>query len=110
VTDESSLPPPRHEPTDISERLIWIGIPALVITVVALSLAVLWLFPGRTVDRTLHLPLPRFPSPGLQINDRSDMEQFRAQQLQQLNSNGKGHIPIDEAMRKVAQDGLPDWP
>ena len=117
MTDESALPPPRHEPTDVSERIIWIGIPVFVVAVVALTLLVLWLFPGRTVDRTLHLPLPRYPDPVLQVSPRDDMAKFRGQELHRLNSAGwvdkqRGivHMPVDDAMRKVASEGIEDWP
>jgi hypothetical protein len=117
MVDESALPPARHESSDVSARLIWIGVPALVVSVIALALVVLWLFPGRTVDRTMHLPLEHYPSPELQISPREDMSKFRVRQLQWLNStgwvdkeHGVVHIPIDEAMRKVASDGIEGWP
>jgi len=117
MVDESALPSPTHEPTDVSPWTIWIGIPVLIITVVALALLVLWLFPGRTVDRTMHLPLPHYPSPELQTNPREDLLEFRASKLQQLNStgwvdrtHGIAHIPIAAAMREVASEGISDWP
>ena len=117
MVDESTLPPPTHEPTDVSPRVIWIGVPALIITVVALALLVLWLFPGRTIDRTMHLPLPHYPRPELQPNPREDFRQFHAAKLQQLNStgwldraHGIAHIPISDAMREVATEGISDWP
>jgi hypothetical protein len=117
VVDESALPPPRHEPSDITTRVIWIGAPALIVTVIAMALLVLWLFPGRTVDRTRHLPLPRYPQPELQISPRDDMTAFRARELQWLNSagwvdkpHGIAHIPIDDAMRDVAAQGIAGWP
>ncbi len=115
--DESALPDPGHEPTDINPRLIWIGVPALIACVIALALLVLWLFPGRTIDRTMHLPLPRYPSPELQVSPREDLEKFRDARLKWLNSSGwidhtRGitHIPIAEAMREVATEGIADWP
>lgn len=115
--DESALPNATHERTDVSPRVIWIGIPALAVIVVALALLVLWLFPNPTVDRTLHLPLPHYPSPELQVSPRDDMVKFRAAQLQWLNSGGwvdrehqVTHIPIDEAMRQVSEDGIAGWP
>ncbi len=45
------------------------------------------------------------------------MQKFRAAELARLNSagwddqaKGIGHIPIDDAMRRVAASGIPDWP
>jgi len=117
MADESALPTPRHEPTDVSERVIWIGMPLLIAAVVGLALLVLWLFPSRTVDRTLQLPFPRYPTPELQVSPRDEMANFRTRELQWLNSSGwidepRGiaHIPIDEAMRKVVREGIAGWP
>jgi hypothetical protein len=117
VPDESALPPPRHEPTDVSEHVIWIGAPVLIATVIVMTLLVLWLFPGRTVDRTIHLPLPHYPRPELQVSPRDDMAAFRAQELQRLNStgwvdkaHGIAHIPIEDAMREVVDQGVAGWP
>src|SRR5689334_22967341 len=117
MVDESALPHPTHETTDVSLWVIWIGVPALIVTVVALALLVLWLFPGRTVDRTIHLPLPHYPSPELQPNPRAALREFRAARLKWLNSSGwidrsRGiaHIPIAAAMREVANEGIADWP
>ena len=117
MVDESSLPPPRHEPTDVSDHVIWIGAPALIATVIVMTLLVLWLFPGRTVDRTMHLPLTHYPRPELQVSPRDDMATFRAQQLQWLNSagwvdktRGIAHIPVEDAMHEVAEEGIAGWP
>ena len=38
MADESALPPPDHERTDVGERVIWIGMPLLIATVVGLAL------------------------------------------------------------------------
>jgi hypothetical protein len=109
--------PARHEATDVPMSIIWIGVPALVVTVSVMTLAVLWLFPNGTVDRTLHLPLPHYPAPELQVSPRDDMSHFRARELQQLNgggwidkAQGTVHIPIDEAMRQIAREGIEGWP
>jgi hypothetical protein len=117
MADESALPPARHESTDVGERVIWIGMPLLIVVVVGLALLVFWLFPGQTTDRTLQLPLPRYPTPQLQVSPRDDMSNFLARELHWLNSSGwvdkqRGivHIPIDEAMRRVAQEGIAGWP
>jgi hypothetical protein len=115
--DESALPEARHEPTDVSPAVIWIGAPALILAVIGLALLVLALFPARAVDLTLHLPLPHFPNPQLQVNPRQDMEQFRAAKLRWLEgtgwidpAHGIAHIPIEDAMREVAKEGIPGWP
>ena len=117
MADESALPAPTRESTDLSSRVIWIGAPALIACVIALALLVLWLFPSQTVDRTIQMPLARYPAPELQVSPREDLTSFRARQLRWLNGTGwidqqRGiaHIPIDEAMREVASEGIGDWP
>lgn len=117
MVDESALPDARHERTDVSRKVIWIGVPGLILCVIALALLVLWLFPGETVDRTMHLPLPRYPAPELQVNPREDLAKFRAARVKWLDSTGWvdkaqgiAHIPIDDAMSEVAAEGIAGWP
>jgi len=114
---EIKIPAAQHEHIDIGSRFIWTAFAVLLISVAALVLIVLWLFPLSTTDRTLRLPLPSYPAPRLQQSPREDLAQFRAERLRALNSYGwvdqsKGvvHIPIDEAMRRVAQEGIAGWP
>jgi len=115
--NEKELGPVDHERTDISTRVIWLGIPVLVLGVLALALLVLKLYPGGMVDRTLNLPLPTYPEPQLQTDPANDMREFRAAQMARLNGTswineqqGVVHIPIDKAMREVATHGIEDWP
>ncbi|MGH6847974.1 MAG: hypothetical protein ACREC0_11205 [Methylocella sp.] len=114
---EKGLGPARHEPTDVGARFIWIGVTGLLASVIFMALVVLWLYPGATTDRTLHLPLPQYPNPQLQPNPRADMARFYREEMQWLNGtgwvdkvHGIAHIPIAEAMRKVAQENIPGWP
>jgi hypothetical protein len=114
---EKDLAPARHEPTDVSARFIWIGAAAVPASAVLLALITLWLYPGATTDRTLHLPLPQYPNPQLQPDSRADMARFYREELQRLNStgwvdkaHGIAHFPIAEAMGKVAQENIPGWP
>jgi hypothetical protein len=82
-----------------------------------MALIVLWLFPRATIDRTLELPLPQFPSPSLQTDPRTDMKRFYDDEMRWLNSagwidkaNNIAHIPISDAMRDIAREGIPGWP
>ena len=115
--DHKALPPTQHEQRDVGVRLISVGVVTLVISVVLLSLLVLWLFPKETLDRTLRLPLPQFPQPRLQTSPRDDLTAFHQAELERLNRAGwidqvKGvaHIPIADAMRKIVDDKIPGWP
>ena len=85
---------------------------------VALALlGALWMFPHTLTDEYVSRPMPPFAAPQLQASPRQDMAQFHAQQMQALHgvywldrSRGTVHLPIEEAMRKVAEQGIPDWP
>jgi len=114
---EKVLSRARHEPTDVGARFIWIGVPLLLVSILALGLLVLWLYPGATVDRTIRLPLPHYPNPQLQPNPREDMAKFYAEEMRRLNgagwidkARGIAHIPISDAMRELTQEGIPGWP
>jgi hypothetical protein len=111
------IPNARHEATDIGEGFIW-GAVALVLGVlIVCALLVLWLYPQSRLDRTLQLPLPVYPAPRLQPSPQADMQKFYREELNRLNStgwvdkaHGVVHIPITDAMRKVAQEGVSGWP
>ena len=114
---DKTLSTARHEPTDIGERFIWIGVASVLASVLALALLVLWLYPGATIDRTMSLPLPKYPNPQLQPNPRDDMATFYSEEMRWLDgtgwidkAHGTVHIPISDAMRLVAQEGIPGWP
>lgn len=114
---EKELSPARHEPTDIGESYAWITVVLLVVTVPVLALIVLLLYPHSTAHQQLQLPLPSFPGPELQTSPRADMEKFYADEMRRLNSTGwidkqRGivHIPIADAMRLTAQQGIQGWP
>lgn len=59
----------------------------------------------------------QFPEPRLEQNERTELNGFRLQEEQRLNSYGwvdekagVAHIPIDKAMQLIAQRGLPTTP
>jgi hypothetical protein len=114
---EVLIPAARHEPTDIGEGFIWGAFAAGVSVLVLCALIVLWLYPQSPLDRTLTLPLPVFPAPRLQPSPAADLKKSRAEELHVLQGTGwvdkAGsivHIPISQAMRLVAQEGIPGWP
>jgi hypothetical protein len=114
---EPILPPARYEPSDVPIRTALIAAPAILIGLLASVLLVWWIFPGTTVDRRLPTPPPPYPEPRLQTNPAADMQIFLAAELARLNSGGwddkskgAGHIPIDDAMRRIAASGIADWP
>lgn len=117
MPDEILLAAAKHEPKDVGARFIWIGVALVPATVLLFLLLISWLYPRAISDRTLHPPLPQYPSPQLQPDARADMATFYSQEMQALNGTGwvdkeKGvvHIPITEAMHKIVQEGIPGWP
>jgi hypothetical protein len=114
---EPVLPPARYEPADASPRAAMIAFPAILAGLLLSVLLVWWIFPGTTVDRRLPSPVPNYPSPRLQYDPAAEMGKFHAAELARLNSGGwddrakgLGHIPIDDAMRRIAASGIADWP
>lgn len=96
---------------------IWIGASGILISVLALALLVLWLYPKALNDQGRRLVLPQFPNPQLQPSPRETMARFYAEEMRRLNSTGwidkaRGtvHIPIGDAMRKISEEGIPGWP
>lgn len=107
------LSPPRHEPADIGLRFALTVAAVLVMLLVLVAGTTPLLFPGALRNPPLRLPEP--PRPSLQSSPRTDMAALRADQLARLNSAGRTaeggiHIPIDLAMRKLAEQGIPGWP
>jgi hypothetical protein len=114
---EKTIATARHETSDVGTPFMWIGVPVLFISVIALALLALWLFPRSMNSPAGWLTLPQFPSPQLQPSPRDSMTQFYAEEMRTLNGTGwvdktKGtvHIPIEDAMRKVAEEGIQGWP
>ncbi|HEX4365258.1 MAG TPA: hypothetical protein VH023_00440 [Rhodopila sp.] len=114
---EPILPPARYERSDVPIRVAVIAAPGILVGLLASVLLVWWIYPGSTVDRRLPTPPPRYPEPRLQTDPAADMQAFLATELKRLNSGGwddkskaAGHIPIDDAMRRIAASGIPDWP
>jgi hypothetical protein len=114
---EPILPPARYERSDVPIRTTLIAAPAVLIGLLASVLLVWWIYPGSAIDRRMPTPPPVYPAPRLQTDTAADMRAFEAAELARLNSagwddksKGLGHIPIDEAMRRIAASGIPDWP
>lgn len=114
---ERIIPNARREESDVGAGFIWGAFALLLGSLIAIALLILWLFPKSPLDRTLQLPLPTYPAPRLQSSPRADMQQFYRKEMQRLNSagwidkaSGIVHIPISDAMAKVAKEGIQGWP
>jgi hypothetical protein len=118
MSEHTDLPPAQHETADVALRPMLIGGAGVLMVLALLSGLTGWLYPGARdphVVRTANLP--HFPTPALQADPAADMAAFRAEQLRLLNgvwwvnrTAGTVHQPINDAMRKLASTGIPDWP
>lgn len=82
----------------------------------AVVVSLMLVFPNATADRNRALTTP-MPEPRLQTDPPADFKRYKAEALDRLTGygwtdreRGIAHIPIDEAMRRVAEHGIPDWP
>jgi hypothetical protein len=109
-----------YEQRDVNPK--WLALTAgIIVAGIALCLAlcawVLWLGrPSAPPPRPLTIVEP-VPAPRLQTDPRADLEQYQTDQQRWLHSGGwtdrragVAHLPIDEALRQVAEHGLPRWP
>ena len=107
----------QHEPQDVGPRFILILLAGISTSLLALIALAYFMFPRQVQDRRFTQPFPVFPPPRLQSDPPADWKRFHTAELQALNGTGwvdraKGivHIPIDQAMRDIAANGIPGWP
>jgi hypothetical protein len=114
---DTQIPSARHEPSDIGEGFIWGAIAVSGALLLACGLMTLWLYPSARLDQSPPLPLPHYPEPRLQPDPTADLQAFYAEEMRRLSSAGwtdashrTVHIPIEQAMRDVAHEGIAGWP
>lgn len=92
----------------------WVGLIylATVLLLVIAPLVLWWIYPRATQDVSREL-LAQPPAPALQTNAPQDLANFLRDQERKLNTyywvdkqKGLVHIPIGEAMKKLAHDGI----
>lgn len=111
------IPLAQAEPKDIGSGFIWAAVATCGGVLAACALVVGWLYPDALLDRRFRAPSALFPAPRLQTDPAADMRELRARELSWLDGAGwvdQGHrvmhIPISEAMRQLAREGIPGWP
>ncbi|WP_448206943.1 hypothetical protein [Azospirillum sp. sgz302134] len=118
-------PPPEEDAGNPDTRVetrdtpLWVigllaGLAAGLIVLVVVAL--MFVFPDATRDQPKGL-VTAMPEPQLQTKPAADMRAYRAEAERRLNSygwvdrqQGVARVPINEAMRRVAEQGIPDWP
>ncbi|HEY7243711.1 MAG TPA: hypothetical protein VH678_07485 [Xanthobacteraceae bacterium] len=113
---QEEAPKTAFEPTDWAlapVALIYFGI--LVLLVVS-SFVIIAAYPTSLPDVSRRLRIAP-PGPQLQTDPQADLRRFRAEEERRLNTyywfdkrNGLVHIPIEEAMKKLATTGVPGFP
>jgi hypothetical protein len=109
-------PKTAFEPTDWSlAPVAWIYIGTAILLVVS-AVVLVAAYPKALPDvgRTLRIAPP---GPRLQTSPEGDLQRFRAEEDKRLNTyywidkqKGTVHIPIDQAMKKVVDTGIPGFP
>ena len=87
---ERELPPAAHETTDAAFRPVAIGLLLTGLALGSLAGFAYWLYPQAITDRTIAMPLPRYPEPQLQVDPATDMQAFLAREQQVLQSLFEG--------------------
>jgi hypothetical protein len=104
------------EPSDWSLRPVALIYVAILMLLATSCLVLIAAFPDALpdVERTLRISPP---GPHLQTDPQAELQRFRAEEEKWLNTYGwidkqKGivHIPINEAMNKLARTGAPGFP
>jgi flagellar biosynthesis/type III secretory pathway M-ring protein FliF/YscJ len=124
AVEESGNPSVHHETSDANVRGILMFAAALIVAAIVIHLLVWVLFrfmdAQQEANDSLQYPLAAQqetrepPEPRLQTNPREDLRELREQEHQVLSTYGwvdknagVVRIPIDEAMKRVVQQGLP---
>lgn len=116
VEYKSENPQTAYEPADWRLGAIgWIFLGTFAFLVVA-PFVLIAAFPGALTDASRRV-LVAPPAPQLQIDAAADLAKFRADEHRRLDTyywvdKAKGivHIPIAEAMQKLAKEGIPGFP
>lgn len=117
MAEKLLIPAARHESRDVGGRFILCAFLLLVSSLGFVGLVTWGIFPNAPHGTTIETTASRFPTPVLQTNPRHDLQAFEQKEARELNSyawvdrpKGIAHIPIDVAMQKLAQTGIPGWP
>jgi hypothetical protein len=93
--------------------LIYLGV---FVFLVVTPLLLVWAYPSAVSDVSRRL-LIEPPAPRLQVDPARDLAKFRAKENRRLNTyywvnrqKGIVHIPIEQAMKKLAAHGIDGFP
>jgi len=113
---QSENPNVAFEPSDWPLRPVALVYIVTVLLPIVSILVLIVAYPNTLPDvaRTVRIAPPGLR---LQTDPQGDLKRFRAEENKRLNtyywinkSQGVVHIPIEQAMRKLAATGIPDFP
>jgi hypothetical protein len=114
--DRHNNPATAYEPSDWNVgpvALVYAGLLALLVICCFVLIAA---YPTALPDADRSLRSAP-PGPRLQTNPGAELQRFRAEEQKRLDTyywvdkqKGIVHIPIDEAMKKLVQTGIADFP
>ena len=114
---EGRNPEVDYERRDVSPRLLGLLGLGLFVVVIGSAAGLAYLYPPGSTKLLWQQPPATPPGrPRLQVDPAADLAAVRLQAGFRLHSygwvdrkQGIAHVPIEEAMRRVAQQGIPDW-
>lgn len=109
-------PKSAYEPSDWPVWLIgWLALGTFAFLVIA-PLVLMWVYSSAVSDVSRRIAVEP-PQPRLQVNAPQDLANFRAEEEKKLDTyywvdkqQGTVHIPIGEAMKKLAEQGIDGFP
>jgi len=109
-------PDVQYERSDVSLFVIWIIALGITVLLGVTPLIMLGAFPLARGDVERRLAITP-PEPRLQTDPATDLANYMTKQRERLDSygwvdraHGVARIPIEEAMRRLAQQGIPGFP
>jgi len=109
-------PETAYEPRDVDLRAVGLTAIGVFVWLLFVPYVLSLGYSGSTRD-AFKGPTVIPPEPRLQSDPQADLAEFRAAKQAQLagfgwvdRAHGIVHIPIDAAMKRIADRGLPDWP
>jgi hypothetical protein len=105
-----------YEPSDWSIGPVALVYAGLIVLLVISCTVLIAAYPRALPDVSRDLRTAP-PGPRLQTNPGADLQRFRAEEQKRLDTyywvdrqKGIVHIPIEQAMKKLAETGIPGFP
>ena len=99
----------RGETSDTRPRFMPIGAAILLAAVVGFTPLPLALLPERAGDEALRSPLPDYPEPRVRFGPRNGKRKHE-EETRKLHVSAAVRIPIEQAMREIAEEKIAGWP